>query len=119
MMKRRVIENKKGLEMAFSTIVAFILALILLVLLILFLTNNFSNFKDKISLYIGSSNTDEIVKVCNLNVQQEQKYEYCCVNKTIKTSDKKKFESTCFNLLNQTGPSWIEGIEKLNCGGVC
>jgi hypothetical protein len=117
-MKKEIVKNKRGMEMAFGTVVTIVLALLLLAFLIVFFTGNFSNFKDKIGGFFSSSNVDDVVSNCNSLVLRESKYEYCCTNKTVKLSSKNKFESSC-NDLSLGNFSWAKNIEKLNCLDVC
>jgi len=108
--------DKKGIELATNAIVITIIALVLLILLITFLTGGFKGFKEKISIYLSSSNVDDIKTSCNQLALQDSKFEYCCVNKTVKLSGTQKMELTCFQATNQT---WGIEITKLECSGVC
>jgi len=112
-----MLAGKRGLEMVFSSIVMLILAIFLVSILILFLTGGFKNFQDKVGFYSPKSNVDSIVDNCNLLVQQNSVYEYCCINKTIIIPNKQKFELSCFDALNQNWSS--NRINKLNCGDIC
>ena len=108
--------NKKGYEMAFSTIVVIILSLMVLVFLIMALTGSFKDFREKIGVYFSSSNVDLVIESCNNLVLQNSNYEYCCVDKTVRLSRRNKFEMNC---LAASEESWGAGINKLDCGGIC
>lgn len=111
-----LIGNKKGFEMAISTIILIILSLIVLIALILVFTKSTGTFSERISSLLGNSNIDSVKDSCNLLVNQNSAYEYCCVNKTIKLSLNKKVEMPC-NLAR--AESWGKSINELNCVEVC
>jgi len=109
-------KDKKGLEMAISTIVVMTLLLFLLVILLVLMTTSGSNFSEKVKNLLGSSNVDIIVNDCNTLHQLGSNYEYCCTNKTIRLSGSKKLEMSCFLASSET---WGSRINKLNCEGIC
>ena len=108
--------DKRGLELATNAIVVTIIALVLLILLIASLTGGFKTFKEKISLYLSSSNVDDIKNSCNQFAMQDAKFEYCCVNRTVKISSNQKLQLTCLESTNQT---WGAEINKIDCLGAC
>ena len=109
--------GKKGQEMAFSTIIVTVLAIILLILVITFLTGGFKTFREKIGIYSSESNVDSVVDQCNFLVEQDSAYDYCCVNKTIKLSASQSIQMSCSSAFNQ---SWAGSrIKELKCGGIC
>jgi len=110
------IGDKRGLEMAVSTIIIFVLAVVLLIALVFMFTRSTGSFNDKINTFLGLSNVDNVINNCNNLASQESSYEYCCVKKTIKVSARQNFEMTC---LNATDMSWGKNIQKINCEGVC
>jgi hypothetical protein len=109
-------KSKKGMEMAFSTLVGMILAIILLALIIVFFTGGFNGFKEKIGSFFSDSNVDITVDNCNRLVSIGSSFDYCCVNKTIKISSKVKYDMPCTSASNY---SWGARIDKLDCSGVC
>ena len=108
--------DKRGLEMAISTIILIILAVILLIAIIFLFSKASLGFKDKISIYFTSSNVDSVIENCNSLAGQEMNYEYCCINKTIKLSNINNLEIPCATASEK---SWGKTIQKLNCNGVC
>jgi hypothetical protein len=112
----RTIQDKKGMEMAYSTIVALVVALIVLTLLIVFLTGGFNNFMQKIGIYTPVSNVDLVIQNCDVLASNQAKFEYCCLNKTVVFSSKQKVDMTCFQAINF---SWGKDIDVLNCEGAC
>jgi len=111
-----LIGNKKGFEMAISTIIIIILSLIVLIALILVFTRSTGTFSERISSLLGNSNIDSVRDSCNLLASQQSAYEYCCVNKTVKLSLNKKIDLPCSFA---RGESWGKQIDELNCVGVC
>lgn len=108
--------NKRGFEMAISTIIIIILSLIVLIALIMIFTKSTGTFGEKVSTILGTSNIDTVKDACNLFASQNSVYEYCCVNKTIKLGLNKKIEMPCVRASEE---SWGTSIGKLNCAGVC
>jgi len=111
-----MLKNKRGIELAFGTIITIIIAIVLLIFLIFMLAGGFNSFKEKVLLYLTVSNIDTIIENCNTLALQGQIYEYCCIKKTVKLSAKEKYELTCANISMQ---SWGNRITNLNCEGVC
>ncbi len=111
-------EDKRGFELAFSTLVGLVLAITLLVLLLVFITGGFGNLKDKIFVYLSASNIDNIVQACNSFVLSGSSYEFCCVNRTMKVSSKEKYDFTCIKAIN-SNKTWAKNIAILDCEGAC
>ena len=115
-MKRGIIEDKRASELAFSTIVIIVLALIFLIFMIVFFNSSTSGFRDKILSLLGGSNVDSIKSSCNTQAIQGSEFEYCCVNKTVKVSSKETLQLTCEKASQE---SWGSSINKISCVGVC
>jgi len=109
-------EDKRGLEMVISTVILIILGVVILIAVIFLFTRSSTSFGDKINSFLGFSNVDSIIGNCNNLVNQESKYEYCCVRKTVKLSLKESLDISC---ANATAKSWGKTIQQLNCEGVC
>lgn len=117
MVKRGLIirNNKKGFELVWSNVVLMILALSLVIILILFFTMGSEGFWDYMKSFFSYSNVDSVVSSCNLLVQSNSQYSFCCEKKNVKYySDGKKNESefTCSELLNK---DFAKGINSLDC----
>ncbi len=110
------IGDKKGLEMAINTIVLIILALVVLIAAIFIFSRSSSAFADKINSFISSSNVDSTIDSCNILANQESRFDYCCVKKSVKISRSEILNVTCSEA---TEKSWAKDIQKLNCEGVC
>ena len=108
--------DKKGLEMAISSIILIILGLLVLIAIVFIFNRSAGSFADKINTFLNPSNVDSVVDNCNSLVVQENSYEYCCVKKTVRLSTKQTLEVTCGNA---TTASWAKNIQKINCDNVC
>lgn len=109
-------KGKRGVELAFNTIILIVLGVIVLVAIVLIFNRASGSFSDKINVFFSSSNVDNVISQCNTLGEQEQRYEFCCVNKTVKLSRQEKLELTCLQAQNKT---WGSSIMQVNCGGIC
>jgi hypothetical protein len=108
--------GKKGVELVFGTVVIIILSLIVLAGLVLFFLKVSGKFNDATSPFFSNSNVDSFVKGCNILVQSNSKFEYCCEKKEVKLNKGDKKELTC---LEASSESWGNEINKVECVGVC
>lgn len=118
---RFLFENKKGFELVWSTIVIIILSLVLLTMIILFFTGTSGKLFNTIKSYFSETNVDSIIKGCNILVQGNQEYSFCCEKKIVKyylQGEKVEDEFSCSELVNK---DFINNrINELNCEGrVC
>ncbi len=74
--------NKKGFELAISTIIILVLAIIILVALVIGFTIGFQKFWEGIKGVSGSE-SDNIAKMCRSQCDLENKNSFCCENKTL------------------------------------
>ncbi len=96
--------NKRGAEMAISTIIVIILALVVLVFLIYGFSVGWGNLFDKISNFGGGqSNVQTIVQSCNLACTTNSQYDWCSLQRdvTFSTEGKTDGKFTCAGLVNQ------------------
>ena len=77
------IKNKKGLEMAVSTIILLILGIFVLIGLISILVMGWGNFKMYTGAILGSD-TAQAKKMCNIQCGLDNNYDYCCEDKAVK-----------------------------------
>jgi hypothetical protein len=112
-------DNKKGFQMAISTIVMLVLAMMILLFLILFFTGGAGDFMGKIRSYFGYSNVDNVIEGCNILGDTSQTYDFCCGKKDVKyyiEGEKSEGKFSCYELVDQ---SFIGGnINSLDCLGV-
>lgn len=112
--------NKKGFEMAISTIIIIVLAVLLLISLVVILNYQTGIFFDFIKNLGGKTNVDAIVSGCNILASQNSVYEFCCAKKTVKyefNKETKKEELTCLELENKTFTG--KRIEGIACNITC
>lgn len=112
---KKLVENKKGLELAVGTIILIALGVIILIFLILMLTGQTSFFEGILDSFRGSTNVDAVIAGCNSLVTNEQSFSYCCEKKIIKT-EKNSLELTCDEFRQNSLSS--ERILKLDCENV-
>ena len=98
--------NKKGMEMAISTMVIIVLAIIILALAIINLTGGWQKFQDFLRGY-SESQLDSATKMCQTQCVMESKDSFCCQNKTLG-----KFTINCQD-------ERIKTQCTLDCVGVC
>ncbi len=70
-------KNKKGLELAISTIILMILGIAVLIGLIAILVMGWDNFKTQIGAILGSE-ISQARKSCEVQCELENSYDYCC-----------------------------------------
>lgn len=76
-------ENKKGLEMAISTIVLLIIGLAVLIGLILLLRNGILGFNQGTKPFLENAEASAVKSACELACNSENKLTYCCGNFTV------------------------------------
>tara|TARA_Y100000034_G_scaffold125376_1_gene174810 strand:+ start:212 stop:517 length:306 start_codon:yes stop_codon:yes gene_type:complete len=75
-------KNKRGLQLAISTIILLILGIIILVGLVTILVMGWGNFKTQIGAILGSE-TSQARKTCKIQCGLDNNYDYCCEDKEI------------------------------------
>jgi hypothetical protein len=89
--------QKRGMEMAISTIIIIALGLLVLVGTLYMLIAQKGIFKESVDVVSSDNNVDELVLSCNDLVGMEKYFSYCCEEKTANTG-KETFEGSCFEL---------------------
>jgi hypothetical protein len=74
--------NKRGLEMAISTLVIIVLGIMLLVAMTISFTLGWKKFWGIISGYFGSD-VDNLQKICQNQCNMDFRNSFCCENKTL------------------------------------
>ena len=97
MKKERKEKNKKGLELAISTIVLFALGIMVLIGLVLMFTGQAKNFMEYINIFSSESNVDAMLSRCVSFADSGpvQEYSFCCEEREITFADGKKESLTC------------------------
>lgn len=107
--------NKRGFELALSTIVVIILAVLLLLFTVMFFTTSSGSFIDTIKNYFSYSNVDSIVQRCNLLADSNSLNSFCCEKVEVRYyRDDKKMKGifSCRDILDNSIDS---RIQDLNC----
>ena len=76
-------QNKKGFEMAISTLVIIVLSIVVLIALILSFTIGWQKFWSIISGYFGNQ-VDDIQKTCQAQCSLKNENAFCCESKLLK-----------------------------------
>ena len=77
-------KNKKGMQLAISTLILLILGIIVLIGLVTILVMGWGDFKDNIKLFLGSE-TASARKQCKIQCGLDNDFDYCCENKIIES----------------------------------
>jgi len=99
-------KNKRGIQLAISTIILMILGLAVLIGLIMILVMGWNDFKTQIGAILGSD-VAQAQKDCKVQCSLENNYDFCCESKEIKGEI-----YTCPDDL-------LKGDCSLDCSGVC
>jgi len=75
--------DRKGLEMAVTTVIMIILSIVVLTILIIFVNSQTGFLSKWFKTQQGESNVDSVVSACNNLVATESVYSYCCEEKEI------------------------------------
>jgi len=103
---RFFIKDKKGIQLAVSTIILLVLGVLVLIGLILILTMGWDNFKMYLGAILGSE-VQQARKMCNLQCKLGYEYDYCCEEKNIKAH--------VYNCQDEI----LKGDCSLDCTGLC
>jgi len=91
--------KKKG-ENTIGVTIAIILGIAILVFLIWGFSTNWTMFSSTAGAYAGSTNIDTVKNACKLQCQNNQKTEFCTVEKTVIDADKKSNPEKCVDGTN-------------------
>ena len=92
-------QNKRGAELAISTLVIIVVAVVVLIVLIVGFTTGWSKLWGNITAFFGGSNVDSIAKACNTACLTDSKNAWCTEERTVSGFDVKK---TCEQLKTET-----------------
>jgi hypothetical protein len=101
--------NKRGFELAISTLVVIIIGALVLGVLIYGFTYGWENFWNTITAFSGGKdNVQSVINACEISCSAENKYDYCSLKRTIIASGNKETR-TCNEL---------ENLYELNCPAI-
>lgn len=103
--------NKKGVELAISTLVIIVIAVIVLVVIVVGFAVGWSNLWGNIAAFFGGSNVDTVVKACNTACLTESKDAWCNEQRTVTGFNAKQ---TCEQLKTQTAKGF-KACDKITC----
>ena len=75
-------KNKRGMQLAISTLILLVLGILVLIGLIAMLVMGWGDFKTQIGVILGSD-TAQAQKNCKIQCQLENNYDYCCEEKGV------------------------------------
>ena len=75
-------KDKRGIQLAISTLILLILGIIVLIGLVGVLVMGWGDFKTQIKMFLGSE-TASAQKQCKIQCGLDNNYDYCCEEKTI------------------------------------
>jgi len=112
--------QKKGVQLAVSTIVLIILGILVLIGLIFLLATQTSFFSDVLSNFRSENNIDDVVTSCNLLAGSESLFAYCCEEKIVKLGrGEDDMAATCSDLVDEdfiNGRIGILDCSRIGCG---
>ena len=85
-------ENKRGMQLAISTIVLLVIAMMVLVGMITLLVANWGRFSDTLSDYSGTDKQSAL-DLCRTQCDLEKSYDFCCSTKKVD-----QLETNCIDL---------------------
>lgn len=107
-------KEKKGLEMAITTVIMIILSISVLTVLIIYFNSQTGFFSRFFKTHSSVSNVDDVISSCNSLVDREAFYTYCCEAKEVKLVGNSSFEKlTCDDAREK---AWASNrIRELSC----
>jgi len=119
---RKLLNNKKGAEMAIGTLVVIVLAIIVLVVIALGFGMGWSNLWSKMTGFFSPANVDSTKQACSYACTTNAQYDFCQLKREVTFLDvnnkKDKLSSTCEILsgTNSPKPDWgFEACSEFSC----
>lgn len=81
------LRDKRGIELAISSVILWVLAVVLLVCLLAFLFINWERFSGAVKGYFGSDE-QQAYDLCESQCSFMKEYDFCCAGKKIKETSK-------------------------------
>lgn len=104
--------------MTIGTLVVIVLAVLVLVVLALGFTTGWTNLYSRMTSFFSSVNVDSVAQACSVAAAAQNKYDYCCTNRSVVFADKKTVNKACVDLViaNQIT---VENQPTFECGEIC
>jgi len=88
--------DKKGFQLAISTLVIIVISVMVLIVLIIGFTTGWNNFWMTISNFIGGTSIKSAQQSCMIACNNGEDFDYCCIERTVRFSGEKE-EIFCFD----------------------
>lgn len=75
--------NKKGLELAISTLILIIIGLLVLIGIAYMLTDGFRKFSNSTNSFLSTSEASSVREACKFACSAQDRFTYCCKNFTV------------------------------------
>jgi hypothetical protein len=105
--------NKRGFELALSTIVVIILAVMVLLFAVIFFTKGSESFLDAVKGYFSYSNVDSIIERCNIFADSNSVNGFCCEKIEVKYYIDDEKEKGMFNCRELSGKDFTNSRIKI------
>ena len=102
--------GKKGFELTINTIILIVLGILLLTGLLYLLFNQERFFQNSLEEVSEKSNVDLVISNCNLLVDRESYFSYCCEKREVRTDDE-EFSLTCFEIKQESFGERVRGLD--------
>jgi len=107
--------NKRGAELAISTLVIIVIAVVVLIVIIVGFTTGWSQLWMNISAFFGGSNLDSIVQACNTACLTKSTNAWCNEQRTITGDSSITTKQTCEQLKGNAGLSVKPSCDTIQC----
>ena len=80
-------KNKKGIELAISTLILIVLGVLILIGLVYAVTRGFDIFQSSTEPFVSTTEVSAVREACSLACVQEDKITFCCEKFKVQGSD--------------------------------
>ena len=121
-----MVNGKRGMEMAVTTVIMIILSIAVLTILVVFF-NTQTGFLDKwFKTQTTASNVDAVVSACDNLVTSNSVYAYCCEDKEVRFGGKGEVvdgkivkKDASFKCIDIANADWSGGrVREMDCSSV-
>jgi hypothetical protein len=109
--------QKRGMEMAVTTVIMIVLSIAILTILIVFLNSQTGFLSKWFKTQSTASNVDVVVSACDGLVTSQSFYAYCCEKKDVLFGDGERgVKLSCDNISKQ---DWAGGrVREMECSSI-
>ncbi|GEM_PF-1209035 len=110
--------NKKGMEMALTTVIMIVLSISVLTVLVIFFNAQTGFFSRFFKTQSTESNVDAVISACDSLATSQSTYAYCCEKKEIVFGDDNR-RNVMMNCSAVGKAAWSSGkVGELDCSGI-